>query len=647
MLEGKKISGRYKVLEIIGGGGMSHVYLAHDKILNRDVAMKVLRYDFTNEEELHRRFQREASSVTSLAHPNIVAIYDVGEDQDIHYIVMEYVKGKTLKQYIQEFAPLSPAKSVQIMKQLTSAIAHAHENGIIHRDIKPQNILMDEQGNVKVTDFGIALTTSATSFTQTNSVLGTVHYLSPEQARGGVSTKKSDIYALGIVLYELLTGQLPFSGESAVSIALKHLQSDTPSVRDFDASIPQSVENIVLKATMKDPLHRYVSIEAMQSDLETVLSPNRINEPKFTVSLDEEMTKAMPAIKTAKPFTAESITEQPKQASNPSTVAPSPPANIRKKKIQRFVIGGVGFVFLLWLLLSLFSSEKIEIPDLKNKTVDEATAELEKLGFVIGKTIERNHTEIEKDMVIDTDPEAGSEREEGSEVSLIVSLGSETVEMEDFVGKQIDQVANILQVSDFRDTEIDEQYSREPEGTIIKQQPAAGEEVVPSETEVVLVVSQGQQMSTLSDLQGYNASALKEYAKTTGFDIQVSEEQYSKDVPVGHVISQSPVAGTTLVVGSKVTVVVSKGQEEKKVKMYIRSVKIPYDSMFEGQPQQVQIYIQDKNNTMAEPFEEMTITDEKSYSVRLEIAEGEKAAYRIVKDSIVIAEETVSYDSLK
>lgn len=251
MLVGKRLSGRYKVLEWIGGGGMSNVYLAHDMILDRDVAIKVLRYSFSDEEELHRRFQREALSATSLTHPNIVSIYDVGEDADMHYLVMEYVEGKTLKQYIQEFAPLSPMKCVMIMEQLTSAIAHAHQNQIVHRDIKPQNILMDQEGNVKITDFGIAIALSATSFTQTNSVLGTVHYLSPEQARGGTATKKSDIYALGIVLYELLTGKLPFMGESAVAIALKHLQSETPSVRAIVPSIPQSLENVVFKATAK------------------------------------------------------------------------------------------------------------------------------------------------------------------------------------------------------------------------------------------------------------------------------------------------------------------------------------------------------------------------------------------------------------
>ena len=297
MLVGKRIGGRYKILDVIGGGGMSNVYLAHDMILDRDVAIKILHYNFSNEQEMHRRFQREALSATSLTHPNIVSIYDVGEDGDMHYLVMEYVKGQTLKQYIQKYAPLAPTKCVDIMKQLTSAIAHAHQNQIIHRDIKPQNILMDESGNVKITDFGIAMALEDTSFTRTNSVLGTVHYLSPEQARGGTATKKSDIYSLGIVLYELLTGELPFSGESAVAIALKHLQSETPSVKAIVPSIPQSLENVVLKATAKDPVHRYSSVEEMKEDLETVLSDARSHEAKFSPPIDDAVTKLIPAIK--------------------------------------------------------------------------------------------------------------------------------------------------------------------------------------------------------------------------------------------------------------------------------------------------------------------------------------------------------------
>lgn len=210
MLIGRRINGRYKLIQMVGGGGMANVYLARDMILDRDVALKILRMDFNNDEEFIKRFNREAQSATSLAHPNIVSIYDVGEEDSIYYIVMEYVDGFTLKQYIQKYYPIPVDEALDIMRQITAAISHAHHNGIIHRDIKPQNILIDKEGTVKITDFGIALALSATNITQTNAVLGSVHYLSPEQARGGMANKKSDIYSLGIVMFELLTGRLPF-----------------------------------------------------------------------------------------------------------------------------------------------------------------------------------------------------------------------------------------------------------------------------------------------------------------------------------------------------------------------------------------------------------------------------------------------------
>src|SRR5690625_1075484 len=278
MLEGHLLNDRYRIKRTIGGGGMANVYLARDLILNREVAIKVLRWEYANDPEFIERFDREAQAATSLFHPNIVNIYDVGEEEHILYMVMEYIDGLTLKEYIIQNGPLQVEEAIEIMKQLTNAISHAHANGLIHRDIKPQNVLIDKQGNVKVTDFGIALALSATALTQTNSVLGSVHYLSPEQARGGIATKKSDIYSLGIVLYELLTGQLPFSGQSPISIALKHLQNETPSVRDINEEIPQRVENIELKATAKNPLNRYESDYEMEIALNSALDPDRINE---------------------------------------------------------------------------------------------------------------------------------------------------------------------------------------------------------------------------------------------------------------------------------------------------------------------------------------------------------------------------------
>ncbi|MED3660354.1 Stk1 family PASTA domain-containing Ser/Thr kinase [Ureibacillus terrenus] len=659
MLEGKRINDRYKIIKHIGGGGMSNVYLAHDLILNRDVAIKVLRYDSSNEEESMRRFQREALSATSLTHPNIVSIYDVGEDGDMHYIVMEYVKGKTLKQYIKENAPLSPARSVQIMKQLTSAISHAHENHIIHRDIKPQNILMDEEGNVKITDFGIATSLAATSYTKTNSVIGTVHYLSPEQARGGVATKKSDIYALGIVLYELLTGEVPFSGESPVSIALKHLQAEIPSVRDFDASIPQSLENVILKATAKNPDHRYASVDEMAEDLETVLSPSRQNEPKFRPPIDNEETKAFPIIKGPMPIDEMANTKEIKPSISKNRDSDSKiikngseekKTYKQKKKRKKLwsIIGAAALLFIIGfiVLINLILPDKAEIPDVSNMEVEEATETLEKAGFVVGEIREKNSDEIEEGLVIETDPKAGLTRVKGTKIDLIVSIGYEKLEMKDYIGKQLTQALSILE-DQFKDVKVIEEYSSQPEGTIIGQDPEPGEEVVPEETVVTLTVSKGKQIGTVADLTGFNQSAMREYEKNTGFKIKIVEEVYSDDIPAGSVVSQDPKPNTKLEIGGTINVTISKGPKQKLEKLYVTNVTIPYDHALMGKEQKVRIFIQDKNNTMAKPYDEFTITEDKTYQIQLVIQEGSTAAYRIEKDSIVIEEKTIPYDRVE
>ncbi|KOS62611.1 Stk1 family PASTA domain-containing Ser/Thr kinase [Lysinibacillus agricola] len=656
MLVGKRISDRYKIIGLIGGGGMSNVYLAHDMILNRDVAIKILRYDFTNEDELHRRFQREALSATSLTHPNIVSVYDVGDDGDLHYIVMEYVQGKTLKQYIQEFAPISPARSVHIMKQLTSAIANAHENHIIHRDIKPQNILMDAEGNVKITDFGIAMTLSATSFTQTNSVLGTVHYLSPEQARGGTATNKSDIYALGIVLYELLTGELPFSGESAVSIALKHLQAETPSVRAFDATIPQSVENVVLKATAKDASHRYSTVEEMQEDLETVLSPNRMNEPKFVIPVDNDVTKAIPIIKEPTLRKDEDLTKtraiEPITQSKPKPEAKKPVEKavpVKKKKKWPLYVAGLVIAAIAISLFLLFatSPKKISVPDVANLTIVEATKKLEAEGFTVGEEPQERYDEdIEKDKVIETNPAEGTERVKGTEVDLVVSLGVEKTKVDDYRGQQISQVQSMLK-GKFLEPEISDVYSTEPEGTIIEQEPLPPEEVIAKDTSMKFKVSAGVKMVTVDNVVNYTKAEMDEYVSRQGLKWRISREDYNNTVAAGSVISQLTKAGTSVEAGSTIAVVISKGPAEKPVKTYVTTVVIPYEPTEEGIEQQIRIEVQDKIHSMAKPYAEFPITSDKEYKIQFVVEEGQQVAYKILRDSQIIAEESFNYDDIK
>ena len=301
---GQIIGGRYEIVKSIGEGGMANVYLANDKILDRKVAIKVLRGDLANDEKFIRRFQREAQSVANLSHPNIVEVYDVEEEEGQHYIVMEYIEGKTLKQLLQKRGSLTLSEVIDIMLQLTDGLAHAHDAYIIHRDIKPQNIMIQDDGLVKITDFGIAMALNATQLTQTNSVMGSVHYLPPEQANGKSSTIKSDIYSLGILMYELITGSVPFKGDNAVEIALKHLKEKIPSIRRQNPTIPQSVENIVLRATAKNPKNRYDSVKDMNKDLKECLNEDKKNEKKIVFEYPEndiDDTKVITNVKKSKP----------------------------------------------------------------------------------------------------------------------------------------------------------------------------------------------------------------------------------------------------------------------------------------------------------------------------------------------------------
>lgn len=666
MLIGKRIGGRYKILKLIGGGGMSNVYLAHDAILDRDVAIKILRYNFSDEDELHRRFQREASSSTSLTHPNIVSIYDVGEEDDMYYLVMEYIKGQTLKQYIQQYAPLSPQRAVKIMVQLTSAIANAHQNQIIHRDIKPQNILMDEDGNVKISDFGIAMALSATSFTKTNSVLGTVHYLSPEQARGGIATVKSDMYALGIVLYELLTGQLPFSGESAVSIALKHLQSETPSVRQIVPSIPQSLENVVLKATAKDPRYRYDSVEAMREDLETVLDDARAHDAKFIVPEDIEKTKAIPVIRDFVPAPPDE--EVTRVMAVEKTPEPKPVETPKKKKHNKWLVTlGILAVFMLLfsatlvLFPQLFKPKQVIVPDVSDIALEKALDDIQEAGLSIGKRSMQYSDTIANGNVIVTMPGAGKKVDQHTEVDLVVSEGKEEMTMNDYVGRDINQVKKLLTKQGF-DVKIKKRFSEQPVDQILTQSPKSGKTVVPNETTVTLTISKGIETFALANLLGYSTQQLQDYAAETGSNIRITDEKYSDTIEKGHVLSQNPPAGTTLSKGNDVTVVVSKGVEEKATKTLIRTIEIPYDDMNEASadeeapeteieaptrtPQKINIYIQDKDHQVTAVYQTFTITETTTKRLKLVIEEGSEGIYRITRDDETIYDETILYDDL-
>ena len=567
---GKKLNGRYKIIGNIGSGGMANVYLAQDLILKRLVAVKVLRFDFQNDQGAIRRFQREALAATELVHPNIVSVYDVGEESGMQYLVMEYVKGMDLKRFIREKSPLGYLQVVDIMEQILSAIALAHEHRIIHRDLKPQNILIDENGVVKITDFGIAIALSETSITQTNSMLGSVHYLSPEQARGGMATRQSDIYALGIILYEMIAGKVPFDGESAVSIALKHFQNDLPSLKEVDPLIPQALENVVLHATAKEPVDRYETVDEMSEDLRTVLTPERAHELPFvpkglngdTVILTP-IEKDTPMPSSFKKMTPE-IPEKEEISEEP--VITSAP---KKKKSKKPIIIAVGIILALVAgiaaALALSAPENVTVPNVSEMTVEEATKELEKAKLTVAKeTKDVADDTIEKGLVVKTDPEKAAVVKEKREVTLYVSTGPGEIEIPDVTNQTFDEAVATLVAAGFSKDKIEqkEQASKTDPGLVIEQDPKVKEKASPDST-ITLTVSTGPEKITMKNYYGYEKDSAYADLIALGFSessITVNTEISTEKA--GTVIGQSLSSGTEVdPTDSSITLTVAKEEE--------------------------------------------------------------------------------------
>ena len=436
IVKGQKVNDRYEIIKTIGEGGMANVYLAKDTILDRHVAIKVLRGDLANDEKFVRRFQREALSASSLTHPNIVEIYDVGQDDGDYFIVMEYIPGKNLKQLIKKRGGLTVEEVVDIMLQITSAMSTAHDALIIHRDLKPQNILIQDDGGIKITDFGIAMALNATQLTQTNSAMGSVHYFPPEQASGKGATLKSDVYSLGIMMYELLTGELPFRGENAVEIALKHLKEPLPDLKDKVPNIPQAVENIVIKATSKNPKNRYNNANEMHADLETCLSKDRAKEDKIKLKYDEGIDDEV-EYKTNSKDVDNSIVEQIKEKDD-----------VDNKKliilgaIAGFLVLALVFFFIIFPKISVVPD--IKIPDVSGLTVSKAEAKLKKAGFNVNLDVEEESSEIEEGKIIGTTPSIGRTVKKGTKITLIVSSGETKYKVENLVGKNYIEVKTLL-----------------------------------------------------------------------------------------------------------------------------------------------------------------------------------------------------------
>ncbi len=568
--KGQRINERYEIIRSIGEGGMANVYLGYDTILDRNVAIKVLRGDLSNDEKFVRRFQREALSASSLAHPNIVEMYDVGEDDGLYYIVMEYVEGKTLKQLLKKRGNLTLSETIDIMLQLTDGMAHAHDSYIVHRDLKPQNIMIKDDGQIKITDFGIAMALNSTQLTQTNSVMGSVHYLPPEQASGKGSTIKSDIYSMGIIFYELLTGSLPFKGDNAVEIALKHMRDPLPSLRDENPAIPQSIENIILKATAKNPKNRYEDARSMHEDLLTALDDERMNEEPYKYKYPEH--EDLPKKKKAD---GDSEAEPELEVEDTEKVATKiEDVDDKKNKVVIIVLACIfgllvaGLVFVFFVLPEETNGKPITVPGCEGLKVSQCEKKLQKLGFEVNTKIETvPSSTIEKNMVVKTDPEEGRSVKEGTKITIYKSLGEDVYEIDDYTGKNYIEIQTILETQYGLEVTIEKkepsdntkEYDKQE---IIGQSLAKGSEVKKGDKITLYIPDIVEEFPDMNAL-GWTLDDAEAFCKRYGLIIKVEEVETNKYTP-GKIISQSRTVGSPIARGTTVVVEVAKKPTEKE-----------------------------------------------------------------------------------
>ena len=559
---GKIFAGRYRIIKQIGRGGMADVYLAKDLILDgEEVAVKVLRTNYQTDPIAVARFQREARAMADLDHPHIVRITDIGEEDGQQYLAMEYVAGLDLKRYIKEHYPLSNEEAVRIMGQILLAMRLAHTKGIVHRDLKPQNILLTPDGTAKVTDFGIAVAFAETSLTQTNSMLGSVHYLSPEQARGSKATVQSDIYAMGIIFYEMLTGHIPYDGDSAVTIALQHFQKPLPSVIAENPSVPQALENVVIKATAKKLTDRYQSVSEMYVDLSSSLSYNRRNEPKLVFDdATKADTKTLPKVSQT---TLTSIPKVQPQADGHQATKANPEVSakksvekpVKKRRFKaRYLVLLASFVLvaasLVWILSR--TPATVEIPKVAGQTVAEAKENLKKANFEIGEEKTEASDTVEEGRVIRTDPDAGSARKEGTKVNLIISSGQQSFKLGNYVGRKSTDVIAELKGKKVPENliKIEEEESSESEpGVVLKQSLAEGTTYdLTKATSIVLTVAKKVTTVTMPNYIGssleFTKSNLIQIVGVKEANIEVVEVSTAPEgTAEGTVVDQSPKLG--------------------------------------------------------------------------------------------------------
>ncbi len=577
IMKGQKISDRYQIIKSIGEGGMANVYLAYDTILDRNVAVKILRGDLSNDEKFVRRFQREALSASSLAHQNIVEVYDVGEDNGEYYIVMEYIEGKHLKNLIKKRGKLTLSEAVDIMLQITDGMSIAHDSYIIHRDIKPQNIMILENGLVKITDFGIAMAMNATQLTQTNSVMGSVHYLPPEQASGQGSTLQSDIYSMGIVMYELISGELPFRGDNAVEIALKQLKEPIPDIRELVPNVPSSIVNIIKKATAKNPKNRYSDARSMHEDLLTCLDDSRSLEPiinfKYSEN-DNDDTKIMKMVKTKKDEEKNISKEDKKIAKEDEVIVKEIRGEDLKKQnriliILAFVFTGliVGITSVIVLIPIMTNGKQTTIPDVSGLSVSDAIKKLQDEGFTVSDEQEEiSSTEIEEGKVVRTNPPANIKRKNGTEVTIYVSLGDTQISIEDYTGKSYLEIKGKLEalklnvIIEKKDVEEGEEDKYE-DGKVIEQSVKAGEKLSEGDTITLYIPNVISKYPNFTD-GTWTTTDVQDFADMYDLELNIEYIETSDHEP-GEIYYQSKPEGYQIVAGQTFRIRVAQAPTEE------------------------------------------------------------------------------------
>ncbi|NCD07921.1 MAG: Stk1 family PASTA domain-containing Ser/Thr kinase [Negativicutes bacterium] len=593
-MEQKIIGNRYQILEAIGTGGMAEVYRAFDTYLKREVAVKILRAQYTDDDGFVSRFRQEAQSAARLIHPNIVNVYDVGRDEDSYYIIMEYVKGRTLKELISEDGPLDPMSAVIIAHGIASALKHAHSRGIIHCDIKPHNILLDENNTPKVADFGIARAITTATMTYTASVVGSVHYLSPEQVRGEKVSAQSDLYSLGILLFEMLTGALPFTAETPVAVALMHVSEKMPLVREVNPEVPPVLEKIVAKALVKNKEERYVNADDFLKDLEyaaDVLTGNIDYTEKSRVFIADEPAH-LPAVSLEETIRIDR-TAYADQLNADEDEDSAETKQIQRQRLMRWLIGAI--VAASFLVIGLFSfgvigGPEVEVPDVTGKTVVEAQNILTqaKLRYTID---EEYNAKVPPGTVINQNPGAKRLVKEGRKILLVVSKGVELGDVPNLKGKRLTEAKAILKASRFELGQVSYKYvSGAPEETILEQSVAAPAKL-PIGTKLDVVINIKSNQVVLPDLVGLSSSSVKNKLNDLGLVLGKVSAVVSKE-PDNTVISMNPAAKDVVNVGTVVDITISKNAESSKISQYVEFV-VPGGS----DHQEVKIVVADDNGS--------------------------------------------------